>query len=294
MDVPETIRMGLEAAARAISIDPNLADGYKARALNLRFAGDLRGAREALMRAIEVNPRHTPSLVNLAVDAFTSADLAGAERFVRRTLVVDPQEAFGMSWLALLCGFSRREDEVIALTHAIRGLSDEIFYLNGVYSMRAAAHLSRAEVDAAVQAMQDGVADKARPESMRVIEAMVAAQQGRASDARRMLEELADVSGHGASSLLLMAQASVRLGDLDRARDVLCLPSLTGLAPVIARLLPSLHPVLDLTPFAPRRSDATLVWPLEAPMLDARVHALFREVRIESGLPQGSEIRTVG
>jgi hypothetical protein len=56
-----------------------------------------------------------------------------------------------------------------------------------------------------------------------------------------------------------------------------------------ARLDPSLHPILDYAPFAPRRRDAVLVWPLEAPMMDASVHRLFREVRIESGLPPGSE-----
>jgi hypothetical protein len=32
------------------------------------------------------------------------------------------------------------------------------------------------------------------------------------------------------------------------------------------------------------------VWPLEASMIDAARHALFQEVRIESGMPQGSDL----
>ena len=60
--------------------------------------------------------------------------------------------------------------------------------------------------------------------------------------------------------------------------------------PWFARLDPELLPLMDLPQFAPRRLDGTLVWPLEAPMIDAARHAVFREVRIESGLPQGSDV----
>ena len=63
------------------------------------------------------------------------------------------------------------------------------------------------------------------------------------------------------------------------------------LAPTILRLNPDLHPLLDREPFSPRVRDAALVWPLEAPMMDSRVHALFREVRIESGLAPASGVR---
>jgi hypothetical protein len=68
-------------------------------------------------------------------------------------------------------------------------------------------------------------------------------------------------------------------------------PLVRDLAVCLARLDPETHPLLDLPPLAPRRWDGALVWPLEAPMIDATRHALFREVRIESGLPQGSDVR---
>jgi len=42
---------------------------------------------------------------------------------------------------------------------------------------------------------------------------------------------------------------------------------------------------------ARRIHDLSLIWPLEAPMIDAARHALFREVRIESGLAPGSDAR---
>ena len=59
---------------------------------------------------------------------------------------------------------------------------------------------------------------------------------------------------------------------------------------VLIRLEPLLHPLLDLEAFAPRRSELELVWPVEAPMIDRTRLRLFREVRIESGMPEGSNI----
>ena len=60
-------------------------------------------------------------------------------------------------------------------------------------------------------------------------------------------------------------------------------------APVMVRLDPELHPLTEHPPFVPRRCELTLVWPLEAPMIDAARHALFREVRIESALPRATD-----
>jgi len=58
----------------------------------------------------------------------------------------------------------------------------------------------------------------------------------------------------------------------------------------MVRLRPDLHPLLGRAPFAPRRWDAALVWPLEAPMLNAAVYPVFREVRIEPGRPEASGV----
>jgi hypothetical protein len=63
------------------------------------------------------------------------------------------------------------------------------------------------------------------------------------------------------------------------------------MVPSWARLVPDLHPLLDRAPHAPRRRDAALVWPLEAPMIDRARFKLFKEVRIDTGIPEGSDVR---
>src|SRR5205814_97436 len=93
-------REGLEAAQRAVVLNPKLAEAHKAEALVRLYAGDIQGHRAALARALEVNPRFTPAIINIGVDRFNSGDVAGAERMMRRAIEVEPQGGFPVVWLA--------------------------------------------------------------------------------------------------------------------------------------------------------------------------------------------------
>jgi TolB-like protein/Tfp pilus assembly protein PilF len=284
-------RLGLEAAERAIALNPKLPEAYKAQSLVLRFSGDLDGGRVALHRALDADPRFKPALLNLSVDAFGRADIAAAERFVRRTLEVDPLEAFAVLWLVWVTANTGREQEAIAGTRRLREISNEPFYVTAVYSFRAGVQLQQGDTAAAEQTLRDGRADGAVPIQLRGHEALIAAIQGRMDDARANVRELDAASGLNAGTLTLAAEAAVRIGEMEIARRFLARSLTKDLAPMTARLCPGLHPLLDHAPFAPRRMDATLVWPLEAPMIDRARFRLFREVRIESGLPDGTDVR---
>ena len=286
-DIAELTRLGLEAARHAISLDSRLPDAYKAEALNLKFAGDSDGSRAALERAVEVNPRFTPALLNLAVHALCNADLAGTERYVRRALQVDPQEAFGTIWLGWLALMSGRTEETLAASQRIRKLTNARWYVTTSYGLDAQVHLQRGDLAAAEKSMRDGLAQGANTQDMQAIEAMIAAKSGRMDEARVLLARLDQIPGLTAGSLQVAAGAALRVGDRDWRFACSDVRSCDDLAPAVARLDPDLHGVLDLAPFAPRRWDVTLVWPLEAPMIDAACFALFREVRIESGRPAG-------
>jgi hypothetical protein len=191
----------------------------------------------------------------------------------------------------MLTNVTGREEEAIATTRRVRALSDDAFYITGVHSVRAWMHLTHGDLAAAGQALREGLADGARKEDMKAIEATIAAREGRLDEARRLVHELHDTPGLGATSLTLVTSAALQLGEADVALRFLDRPILRALAPTLARLDPFLHPILDHAPYAPRRRDATLVWPLEAPMIDGARHRLFREVRIESGLSTGSDVR---
>jgi len=112
-DAEEATRLGLQAARRAIAINPRLAEAHKSEALVMKFTGDIAGSKAALKRALDANPRFVPALINLAVEAVSAADLAGTERFIRRALEIDAQEPFATTWLAQVLKWTLRDDQAI-------------------------------------------------------------------------------------------------------------------------------------------------------------------------------------
>jgi tetratricopeptide (TPR) repeat protein len=290
-DVEEAKRLGLEAARKAVALNPRLPEAHKAEALVLRYMGDMAGARAALTRALDANPRFIPALINLAVDAFSNADLAGAERLIRRALDADPQDAFSTTWLAALSIYTGRYDQGIALATRLRTMSTDTFYITGSYVARAWAYFCQGDLPAVEQMVREGHADGADTANLRAVEAMLAVRGGRPDEALRMLLEVKDATNLGAGGVTLASGAAARVGDLELAARFVEKLRVALMTRTMTRLDPELHPLLDRAPFAPRRWDVTLVWPLEAPMIDPARYALFKEVRIESGMPQGSDLQ---
>jgi TolB-like protein len=291
-DPDELKRLGLEAARRAIALSPRLAEAHKAEGLVLKFSGDVARSRSALVRALQHDSRFTPALINLAVDAFSRADLAATERLIRRAVEVDPQDAFATTWLGFLSLVTDRHDDVMALTQRLQRLSSDVFYITGTYGLRAMSHLWRNDLAAAERDVREGRAEGAEPSNMLVYEAAIAAHAGRTEEAKNTLAGLENVSTLtlGSGTLVTAAGAAVRVGEMERAAGFLGRRIVVDLAPMFVRLDPGLHALLDREPFAPRCWDTALVWVQEAPAIDETRRALFREIRLESGLPRGSDV----
>ncbi len=115
LDREELVRRGLDAARKAIELDPRLPDGYKAEGLALRFGGDRDAARISLQRAVEADPRYNPAIINLGVDGYTTSDIAGAERYFRRALEIDPEEPFATTWVIVIALVTGRVEEALRL-----------------------------------------------------------------------------------------------------------------------------------------------------------------------------------
>jgi serine/threonine protein kinase/Tfp pilus assembly protein PilF len=289
-DLGDLPRRGLEAARHAIALNPRLPEAYKAEALNLRFLGDSAGAHAALMRALEADPQFRPAIMNLTVDAFIRADLAGAERLARRAYEIDTQDPFGNTWLAMLSLLTGRDEAAIESARRAGALSRDPLYASVAILVPASVRLARGDVAAAEALLRAGPAAGVRSEELRALEAAIAARSGREQVALRILRELDTVPGLTGHAINLAAQAATRLGEIDLGLRFMKRRLIGDMAPTWVRLVPELHPLLDRAPLAPRRRDATLVWPLEAPMIDRARFKLFKEVRIGSGTPEGSDL----
>ena len=274
---------GLAAAERALAIDPRLPEAYKAKALVLENLGDVEGSRRELENGLKVDPRNLPVLINLATDRYARGDIAGAERCLRRGIEVDPHQGFAILWLAGVCNDTGRHHEAIALAMRARRLNDQQFYLTAATMVRTTAHLARGEVDEAASVVAEGKAAGAEPASIRAMAAMIAAARG---DVEFVRAELPAISKEptGFTVSLYVADLAARLGDLETASRIMQWPINRGFN-VTLRLFPGLRLLTELPQFGPPRADVTLVWPLEAPMIDSARFKLFREVKLESGIP---------
>jgi hypothetical protein len=153
-------------------------------------------------------------------------------------------------------------------------------------------HLLRGDAAAADETVGTATDDDAvEKEGLVPAQALVAAHAGRIDEARKLLAGIPEKMFANPNVEQCLVGAAVRVGEPDLALRALDLqPSNQIFLHVLYRLNPDAHAILDREPLAPRKSPLTLVWPLQAPMIDEARFALFRGVRIESGKPEGSDI----
>ena len=285
-----TVERGLAAGRRSVELNPKLAEGHKALALVLRNMGDYEGSLAALRSALVANPRFVPAINNLAVERARHSDLAGCERLLRRAVSIEPDHTFVLLWLAFLTDQTGRLEESERLFARILQLTQEKFYVTAVYMSRAWGCVRRGRLEDLERAVADGRAAGCEASHLALAEAFLAARADDPTRAHELLRSAGTSRELGLSGMLFGVATAMRLGQMETAVEFMKRQVVGDLAPYMIRLEPRVHPLLDFEPFAPRRSELTLVWPLEAPMMPPAVHGVYREVRIESGLAEASDI----
>ena len=292
--IPETeraelTRQGLEAARRAIAINPDLAEAHKAEALVLLYSGDLEGQRVSLGRALQANPRFTPAIINMGVDRFNSGDVAGAERMLRRALEVEPQGAFQLTWLATILLMTGRSNQIPSMLERLRGLGDNPFYVAAYYTLNIWSRVLAGELALARQLLAEAAGAKLDTGNLQALQAWVALREGKGKGAAAMLPpvEMADRMMPG--NAMLAAAVALQDGQTELAKAFMFSQMRERFGRTLVRLTPELHPLLEGSVNTIGEA-AMLVWPLEAPMLAPAVFAEFKDVRIASGLAEASTL----
>jgi TolB-like protein/Flp pilus assembly protein TadD len=287
---PDVLRRGLDAARRAIALDPGLAEAHKAEALVLSQMGDEPGSHASLRRALQANPRYQPALGNLGVQHYIQGNIAGAERAFRRALEVEPDSAFTMAWLAYVLKQTGRFAQAEAIHDQMDARPRDPSAISYAFAGRAWMRFLTRDRAGMVAAVERGRDQGADPGNLAAYEALVAASLGQREEARRHLDAALATPNLHAGGVSAAAQTALELGETEVAVELLRRRLTIRLAPMIVRLEPSLHGLLDHSAFAPRRSSLTLTWPVEAPMIDPVRLGLFKEVKIASGTPGGSSV----
>ncbi|HKO22269.1 MAG TPA: protein kinase [Candidatus Eisenbacteria bacterium] len=276
------LRQGLEAARRAIAIDPKLPDGHKAEALVLRGMGEVEAQAAALKRANEADPRYTPAICNLAVTQWERGDIAGSERLYRHSLQIDPMEPFAMLWMLQIFEMTGRFEETLALAAELMRISTVPFYTNGARAMSTLAYLGLGRLADAEKAVDLGSMASGNAELIRALLDYHSGNRDRALE----LVERAEAAPQLAPVLAFQGAAILTsLGKKDLARRIMSRPITRTHIPMRIRIMPGLWPIAEEAPYAPPRSAMTLIWPSEAPPPKPGVEERFAALRFETGLP---------
>jgi len=290
-DTDEAAKLGLNAARRSVSLDPKLPDGHKAEATILSTTcGPNEEVDRALTKALEADPRFTPALANLGILCFLRADIARAERLLRRAQEIDPQETFGPMWLAGLLFWTRRWEEALTAIDRLRPLAESDTFLSIATIFEFKIRLELGHMDEAERALESALADeRINGENLLPLRAQLFARRNQAAEARELIRELAPRQNRYFMVQPSLVETALRVGEPDLAHLALRRTGSVNYVPMMLRLEPACHPMLDHEHFGPRVSPLTLVWPLQAPMIDEARFRLFNEVKIESGRPEGSD-----
>ncbi len=87
---PGSRTVAVAAFRRATALDPGLAEGWGALGIALEESGDTAGARDAFARAVALRPDDGEQLVWMALHQFWARDYASATRWADSALAMDP------------------------------------------------------------------------------------------------------------------------------------------------------------------------------------------------------------
>jgi tetratricopeptide (TPR) repeat protein len=291
-DREEFGRLGLEAARKAVAIDPDLPEAHKAEATVLTMThGDREEILRTLRRAIEVDPNFTPALSNLGVHAFVVGNLAAVERLNRRILEIDPQECHGLLWLSWVLYWTNRPAESLTAARRIHEVSESDFYLSLAYFTEIACLVSQGEFEAAAEVLSRARTDRrVDPGKMIPAAGFLELRRGRLDEARSLAHRIPPETLPNPLALATAVELGFKIGEPELSVAAINRLGVEPYLAVLLRMSHGCHPMLDREPFAPRKAALTLTWPLQAPMIDEARYALFEEVRIKSGRPEGTEL----
>jgi len=89
----------IEAAEKAIVVDGNCAEAYKALGLAYYYKGFIDKSLTACEKAIEIDPNHVPAIVNAGGIYMSSGRFDKAIPLLRRALALEPFDAFAHAYL---------------------------------------------------------------------------------------------------------------------------------------------------------------------------------------------------
>ena len=231
------------AAAKAIELAPDLADGYQVLgAMLLRYKLDQEGARKAIDKAMELNPGDVDVQTEYALIRAFFGDREASVAAAKKALELDPVSMFANNLLGYVLSFARQRDEAIRVfRHA---LELDPHYPRPHYGIAMCLYLN-GDPESALKELEQEPLLWMRFSGM----ATVLRRLGRDEEAESAMSSL--IEKFHDNGLYQQAQAYAQWGDIDQSFQTLDRAYEIG-DPGVAQIM--VDPLLD-----PIREDARFV-----------------------------------
>jgi TolB-like protein/Tfp pilus assembly protein PilF len=207
-----------ENAERALALDPTIGMAHSALANLYNVAGDLDEAQSRYERALEVSPNDTNAMALFSRFKRYTGDYDEAIRLGERSVVLGPNDPFANLQQAFNYWYAQN---YAAAAAAFRRCIELDAAFEAAHAGLGFTEVSRGNDDEALSELR--IAEQLREtsglvSSLRLAQhAFAHGQMGRADDARRYFETLAEVSTGGAVAEAVWAMAYFAIADYDEA-----------------------------------------------------------------------------
>jgi TolB-like protein/class 3 adenylate cyclase len=240
--------IGFKSVEKAVSINPELAEAYKARGVLNAYTGQGIKALEDYLKAVNLKPGYSDVIANIGYRYFAFGDLSECYNWQKKAHALNPNHRFN-AWYHSIPLFIMNENEI-----AIEILNNDLEKIKDSFEMRAILfyfHANNGDYKKA-KSMLDELS-KVRSDDKRIFElrGLYHLMQGEHEEGVRMM---ALASYPTEYSQLLLAQAYFKLKDKNKGEEILKNIEKESQA-LILRGSPSYHPSYKLAQVNALRGD---------------------------------------
>ena len=231
--------LGFQSVEKALSINPDLAEAYKARGLLKEYTGQLKKSLEDNLKAVNLKPGYTDAISNVGLLYFNFGDLSKSYILFKKASVLDPNHRY-RAWYQSIPLFIMNEND-----RAIKELEKGLEKISDSYVMRSALffyHLNNGDYKEA-KSMIDELLE-VRSDDRRILElrSLYHFMQDEQQEGVNMMTQVPYPTEY---SQLLLAQAYMKLGQVRKGDEILETISLKS-RELVDSGSPSYHPYYKL------------------------------------------------
>ena len=231
--------LGFNSVEKALAINPDLAEAFKARGVLHAYTGQLKKSLEDNLKAVNLKPGYTDAISNVGLRYFNFGDLSKSYILFTKASVLDPNHRY-RAWYQSIPLFIMNEND-----SAIKELEKGLEKISDSFELRSILfyhHLNNLDYSKALS-MFDEIS-RVREDEKRILElrGLYHFVRGEQEQGVTMMTEVPYPTEY---SQLMLAQAYMKLGQANKGDEILETISLKSQELVDAGS-PSYHPYYKL------------------------------------------------